>query len=34
MKLNDILKNVEGVHVNGDSEIQVTNITSDSRQIK
>ena len=34
MRLIDIIKNVEGVHVNGDLEIQVTNITSDSRQIK
>ena len=34
MKLKDIIKNVEGVQVTGDIEAEITNITSDSRNIK
>lgn len=34
MKLKDIIKNVENVQVNGNTEIEITNITSDSRNIK
>ena len=34
MKLKDIVKNVENIEVYGNQEIEITNITSDSRNIK
>ena len=34
MKLNDVIKNVENVKVDGNLDVEVSNITSDSRQIK
>ena len=34
MKLKDVIKNVEGLSVHGNSDIEITNITSDSRNIK
>lgn len=34
MKLRDVIKNVDNVKVKGDLDVEVTNITSDSRNIK
>ena len=33
MKLKDVIKNVEGLSVHGNSDIEITNITSSAKKL-